>query len=76
MSKTTDSKTAEKATAEKATKRVHYLMSRAGSTVPKGSEARVSYGAGQVLEADDGALDHVPGAKAYSSAEEAAEAGK
>ena len=62
--------------ADKKQKTVHYRMQRAGSTVPKGSESRVSYGAGQVIEAPEGAFDHVPGATAYATAEKAAEAGK
>ena len=65
-----------KASKPKATKTVHYRMQRAGSTIPKGSETRVSYGAGQIIEAPEGALDHVPGAKAYATAEKAADAGK
>ena len=51
-------------------------MQRAGSTCLKSTGKRVSYGAGSVVEAAPGDLDHVPGAESYGSADEAAEAGK
>jgi hypothetical protein len=51
-----------------------YLMQQAGSTVGKPANdgeagRRFSYGAGEVVEAESGELDHVPGAKKVSAAE-------
>lgn len=74
--KAADEAAKKKAPAAKKAKTVHYVMPKAGSTVPKGAETRVSYAAGQIVEAEAGAFDHVGGAKSYATAEKAADAGK